>query len=38
VTSTIDNEDNVIGCADPKFDANYVPQAKEFEDVGYRPE
>ena len=34
---TVDNDNNVVGCSDPKFDENYVPQAKEFEGVGYRP-
>jgi hypothetical protein len=34
---TVDTDNNVVGCSDPKFDENYVPQAKEFEGVGYRP-
>ncbi len=37
VNSNVDTDDNVIGCADPKFDDHYVPQAEAFEDVGYRP-
>ena len=37
VNSNVDTDDNVIGCADPKFDDLYVPQAEAFEDVGYRP-
>ncbi len=33
----LDNDTNVVGCSDPKFDDDYVPQAKGFEGVGYRP-
>ena len=33
----VDGDNNVVGSPDPKFDENYVPQAKEFEGVGYRP-
>ena len=34
---TVDSDNNVIGCSDPRFDENYVPQAAGFEGVGYRP-
>ena len=35
--NTVDTEANIIGCADPMFDDQYVPQAEGFEGVGYRP-
>lgn len=35
--NTVDVENNVIGCPDPNFDEDYVPRAKAFENVGYRP-
>lgn len=34
---TIDADRNVLGCADPQFDAGYVPRAPGFESAGYRP-
>ena len=37
LAKTLDQEKNVIGCVDPQFDANHVPQAREFATVGYRP-
>ncbi len=33
----IDLQTNVLDCDDPQFDEAFVPQAKGFEDVGYRP-
>ena len=35
--AVIDKDQNVVGCSDPRFDEQYVPQAQEFEGVGYRP-
>ncbi|MDG1890986.1 MAG: FG-GAP-like repeat-containing protein [Verrucomicrobiota bacterium] len=35
--NSLDKNQNVIGCPDPQFDSNYIPQAKGFEGVGYRP-
>ena len=35
--AVIDKDQNVVGCSDPRFDERYVPQAQEFEGVGYRP-
>ncbi len=37
IHNVIDPENNVLHCADPKFDDRYVPQAPGFENVGYRP-
>jgi len=34
---TLNPQQNVLGCADPQFDAAYRPQAPGFEKVGYRP-
>ena len=34
---TLDKTRNVIGCADPEFDAAYRPRAPGFENAGYRP-
>ena len=34
---TLNPEENVLGCPDPKFDAAYRPQATGFEKAGYRP-
>lgn len=33
----ISAESNLLGAPDPKFDANFVPQAAEYKDAGYRP-
>ena len=35
--NTVDKDNNVLACPDPQFDAYFVPQAKGFENVGYRP-
>jgi len=35
--NTIDPEINVLHAPDPQFDDNYVPLAKEYSEVGYRP-
>jgi hypothetical protein len=34
---TVDHDKNVLGCADPQFDGQFVPQAQGFESAGYRP-
>ena len=37
ICGNVDTNKNVLGCEDPKFDEHFVPQAKGFEKVGYRP-
>ncbi len=34
---TINPEVNMLHAPDPKFDENYVPQASEYSEAGYRP-
>ena len=34
---TLNPQQNVLGCPDPKFDKSYRPQAPGFEKAGYRP-
>ncbi|MBT5704709.1 MAG: hypothetical protein HOI66_00210 [Verrucomicrobia bacterium] len=35
--NNVDREQNVVGCSDPEFDEDYVPQAEGFKGAGYRP-
>jgi hypothetical protein len=37
LTGTISREANTFDPPDPRFDANFVPQAPEYAGVGYRP-